>query len=71
MTPYENLANAIIVQAVNDYRKALRCLKTNPKFEPAQYTVIEVERFLRSEWYTALTSICGERLIKMLQQEVV
>ena len=25
--PYENLANAIIVQAANDYRKALRDLK--------------------------------------------
>lgn len=30
MEPYENLANAIIVQAVKDYRKAIRFLKRHP-----------------------------------------
>ena len=30
MEPYENLANAIIVQAVKDYRQALRFLKRHP-----------------------------------------
>ena len=29
-TPYENLANAIIVQAVKDYREALHFLKRHP-----------------------------------------
>lgn len=36
--PYKNLANAIIVQAAKDYQKALRQLRRNPKYEPAQYT---------------------------------
>ena len=30
MEPYENLANAIILQAVKDYRQALRYLKRHP-----------------------------------------
>ena len=30
MEPYENLVNAIILQAVKDYRKALRFLKRHP-----------------------------------------
>ena len=29
--PYESLGNAIILQAVNDYRAALRRIKHNPK----------------------------------------
>ncbi len=71
MDPYENLANAIIIHSVNDYRKALHILKTNPGYEPAQYTVKEAERFFRSDWYTELTTLCGESLIKKLQQEAV
>ena len=30
VTNYENLANAIILQAVRDYRTTLKCLKRNP-----------------------------------------
>ena len=30
MNPYESLANAIILQAVKDYRRALRFLKRHP-----------------------------------------
>ena len=30
MEPYENLANAIVVQAVKDYRLAIRFLKRHP-----------------------------------------
>ena len=31
--PYENLANAIIVQAAKDYQKAMRQLRRNPKYQ--------------------------------------
>ena len=68
--PYENLANAIVVQAATDYRKALRDLNTNPNYTPAQYTVFEVERFFRSDWYKTLTSVSGELMIKKLRAEV-
>jgi DNA/RNA-binding domain of Phe-tRNA-synthetase-like protein len=30
-TPYENLANAIVLQAVKDYRDALKRLKKKPQ----------------------------------------
>lgn len=69
--PYENLANAIIVQAAADYRKTLHDLKTNPEYAPALHTASEVERFFRSEWYKGLTSVSGEMLIKKLRAEVV
>lgn len=70
MNSYEELANAIIVQAATDYRKALRDLKTNPKYSPTLYAVSEVERFFHSDWYKTLTSVSGELLIKKLRAEV-
>ena len=48
---YTDLANAIIIQAVKDYRNALKTLKRYPRSEPAKAVVAEVEEFFRSEWY--------------------
>nr|DAV46427.1 MAG TPA: hypothetical protein [Caudoviricetes sp.] len=70
ITNYENLANAIILQAVKDYRTALNCLAMNPNNRSARYDKAEVERFFRSQWYSALTSVDGEMLIRSLQEEV-
>lgn len=67
---YENLANAIILQAVKDYRMALRSLKVNPRNRTAQADKAEIERFFRSQWYSALTDVKGEMLIRSLQKEV-
>lgn len=67
--PYENLANAIILQAAKDYRAALRKLKRNPQNKDAKYTISEVERFFRSDWYKMLTDVDGELIIKKLREE--
>lgn len=68
--PYENLANAIVLQAVKDYRKALKTLRLNPKSKSAKADKDELERFSRSKWYASLTSVDGELLIRKLQEEV-
>jgi len=70
ITNYENLVNAIILQAVKDYRIAMKCLKINPNNRDALADKGEVERFLRSQWFSVLTSIDGEMLIRSLCQEV-
>ena len=70
ITNYENLANAIILQAVKDYRMALKSLKANPRNRTAQADKTEIERFFRSQWYSALTSVDGGMLIRSLQMEV-
>ncbi len=70
ITDYENLANAIILQAVKDYRVALKCLKANPRNRTAAADKSEIERFFRSQWFTMLTSVDGEMLIRSLQMEV-
>lgn len=70
ITIYENLANAIILQAVKDYRMALKSLKANSRNMTAQADKAEIERFFRSQWYSALTDVNGEMLIRSLQKEV-
>ena len=54
---YEELANSIILQAVKDYRNC--CNKTRRS----------IERFFRSEWFSVLTTLDGEMLIKKLREE--
>ena len=49
--PYERLANAIILQAVADYRVALKKIKAHPKDRKAIDEALEIERFFRSGWY--------------------
>lgn len=70
ITIYEDLANAIILQAVKDYRMALKSLKANSRNRTAQADKAEIERFFRSQWYSALTDVNGEMLIRSLQKEV-
>lgn len=70
VTNYENLANAIILQAVRDYRTTLKCLKNNPWNRDADRKKNEIERFFRSQLFTVLTSVDGELLICSLHEEV-
>lgn len=58
MNPYEDLANAIILLAVKDYR-----LTDNER------ELQEIERFFRSGWFGVLSKVDPEFLIKELQKE--
>lgn len=64
--PYRTLANAIIVQAAKDYRKALRQLRRNPRYETARNEKNEVERFFHSEWFHYLTDVDPDYLLDYL-----
>ena len=68
--PYEDLANAIVLLAVKDYRDALKKLMKYPHHESAKHTKAEVERFLRSDWYRELTTVEPEILLRKLKEEV-
>lgn len=58
MNPYEELANAIILQAVKDYRL------TDDERE-----LQEIERFFRSGWFGVLSKVDPEFFIKELRKE--
>ncbi len=46
MSPYESLANAIIIQAAQDYRTALKTLTHDSENIRARIMVTEIERFM-------------------------
>lgn len=68
--PYENLANAVIAQAAEDYRRLLKRVKKNPANREALDEALQVERFSRSGWYQRLTNVDGEFLIRKLQENI-
>ncbi len=55
---YENLANAIILRAVDDYRLV-----------EDESDLAEIERFFRSGWFGVLTKLEPELLITKLRKE--
>ena len=70
MNPYKELANAIIVQAVKDYRDAVERLRYTPDDKSALHDKRSIERFFHSEWFSILTDLNGELLLKKLKEEV-
>lgn len=70
MDAFEKLANAIIIQAVKDYRFAIRRLTKHPHNDSILYTKLEVERFFRSGFFSNITSLEPEILIQKLHEEV-
>ena len=60
MDPYQGLANAIVLQAVKDYR-----LHDN------EQELARIERFFRSDWFSVLTNVDPKILITKLRKEKV
>ncbi|SDN09493.1 hypothetical protein [Acetanaerobacterium elongatum] len=69
-TPYENLANAVILRAVEDYRKSLRVLSMHPYHRDALREKRSILRFFHSDWFRVLTNLDPELLVKRLDKEV-
>lgn len=67
--PYESLANAIILQAVKDWRDSVKKLKKRPRFQPAMDMKEECEEFFLSDYYKILSSVDGEWLLNKLKKE--
>lgn len=68
--PYTGLANAIILQAVKDYRDALKKLSRGRANKDAEIKKQEILNFFRSDWFGVLTEIDPEMLIRKLDEEV-
>ena len=66
---YVRLANAIVLQAVKDWRAARRKLKRKPQNESARIELESCERFFRSDWFTELTDVDGGVILRKLYEE--
>ena len=67
--PYEALANAIILQAVKDYRDANKKLRKGRKNSSAEDMKNQCLRFFRSDFFGVLTDLDPEFLIRKLEEE--
>lgn len=67
---YQKLANAIILQAVKDFRPAYRRLKKHPNDRLAQDTVREITQFFCSDYFRALTDLDGPALLNRIIREL-
>ncbi len=70
-TLHENLASAIILQGVKDYRKVLSRYYLHPEKDSYRQEKDNLEGFFRSGWFAMLTSIDPEMLISRLNKEAM
>ena len=68
--PYQNLVNAIVAQAAQDYLSALKKLKKNPRNRMAMDEAMQLEKFFHSGWYEILTDVDPDYLIRKLREKV-
>lgn len=68
--PEERLANAVVMQAVIDYRAALKSLRKRIRAEESQRTKYECERFFKSPMFRKLCELDGEALMLHVQYEI-
>ena len=67
--PYRQLANAIVLQAVEDYRRAKKKLKKHPTNKEAKLMIEDCEAFFRSDKFTILSDLDGEDILRRLSEE--
>lgn len=69
MDGYRELANAIVLQAVKDWRSAVKALRKRPRYEAAIKLKADCEKFFRSSWFETLTDADGRVILRKLKQE--
>ncbi len=72
---YENLANAIVAQAVSDYKFTCNRIIRYEEHTPERYTAIatrvDLDRFFNSKWYNILTNVDSKYIIQRVRLELV
>lgn len=66
---YDRLAKMIIIQAIKDYRWALKSMKKCKNVREAKSLIRDVEAFFTSEWFYVLSDIDGRSLMKLIKDD--
>ena len=64
------LCHAIVIQAVQDYRKVLRG-EPIYSYVAVSKTKKEIEKFFESEWFKSLTKLDSTYLVRKLKEEYI
>jgi hypothetical protein len=65
--PWEDLANAIVIQALNDYMAADKARQKRPEDPFIQGKIYVLEKFFRSDWYHVLTDADADYLLAAMR----
>ncbi len=68
---YEDFANAVIMQAVKDWRDSARKLKRGRKNLNAEQMKAECEEFFKSPQFSIFTAVDGKMILAKLESEVI
>ena len=66
----ERFANAIVMQAVKDYRYNYARYKKHTCDAKAKDELERLERFFKSKWFAQLTDIDGEWILKEIRKRL-
>ena len=66
---WQDLANAIVIQAVKDYRTARKVRRKKPDDERARKMMLDTMRFFGSKWFGILTKADPVYLVEQLMKE--
>ena len=64
------LADAIILQAAEDYRRLTQRIAKHPDELDNVSEMRRIERFLRSDWFGVLSDLDGRRLLRNLKADI-
>ena len=67
---WQELANAVIVQAAKDYRLAQYRNMKRPEQENTLREIRSLETFFRSKWFAVLSTLDGKRLLRDLREQM-
>ena len=67
---WESLANAIVIQAANDYRLIIGVGRRKCDAQSYAFNAAEIERFFGSSWFTFLTGLDGKSVFKKFKKMV-
>ncbi len=68
---WEDLANAVILTAVDDYKSELVHFIRNPNSEEAKESVSQAEKFFYSDWFDTLSNLDGPTLARKIKEKIL
>ena len=67
---FHELANAIIMQAIKDFKVAYMILKKRPDHKEATAMVKEITHFFCGEYFTLLSDVNGPALLRKIKNRI-